>query len=328
MKRYSILSFICAASVLFASSCRKDDAQVPESDTVTITLNVSVDDVRTKAENQTAQEKAVNSLDVFIFRSSDGLLEYRGRIETGATQINGITLTLGEKEFWCITNASASAVSSLARASQFPTWHRPFAENVRGGLIAKGTITQTVTTATTTVTVPVRRDVLKVELLSAPVFSGEMAGATFEGMYMVNVPKTYSETASYSILDAPRLWNFRNVVATSAEQTDMCTATNWNKILYAYPNATNEGDGSEDFTTKLSIKVSHGGYIWWYPVPLPATTPNTVYSITSIQISKTGSLNPNDLVLKEAASFSLSVTPWGYGPVSGLPDNETWKVEN
>ena len=303
---------------LALSSC--DRAPVPADGGKTL-LSVRLkgfDATLTKAELQTASEKRVESIDVFVFR--DGALEKHVRKEgDGITSVPDIDVTYGEKVIYTFCNYDASRLSSLSSIADCIGFQTLLTDNGRDALAMRGNAVYTVSATNTSAEVSVRRDVARVDVISAPVFSGSAAGGSVQGIYLINVPKVYDESVALTASSASDAWNFDNAVKTAvdSEVSALTSAAVYSTSLYGMPNASEasatDASGNavaKDYTTKLVIKALVGGQTYWYPVAIPDMTANKYYKIDNVKIAVLGSDNPNDYVTFTDFSVSVDVQDW------------------
>ena len=309
---------------LALSSC--DRAPVPADGGKTL-LSVRLkgfDATLTKAELQTASEKRVESIDVFVFR--DGALEKHVRKEgDGITSVPDIDVTYGEKVIYTFCNYDASRLSSLSSIADCIGFQTLLTDNGRDALAMRGNAVYTVSATNTSAEVSVRRDVARVDVISAPVFSGSAAGGSVQGIYLINVPKAYDESVALTASSASDAWNFDNAVKTAvdSEVSALTSAAVYSTSLYGMPNASEasatDASGNavaKDYTTKLVIKALVGGQTYWYPVAIPDMTANKYYKIDNVKIAVLGSDNPNDYVTFTDFSVSVAVQDWDEESVS------------
>ncbi len=102
------------------------------------------------------------------------------------------------------------------------------------------------------------------------------------------------------------------------------------KFFYAYPNASPaERNNSEtpDYTTKLVIETEisvHGKTVTsFYPISIPYLQPNYAYTIENVTLTRLGSNNPFIPVTTAECTFSIVVSDWHTGVITGKYNNET-----
>ena len=279
-------------------------------------VRVGVAGRMSKAENQSSEEKELNSLDVFVFDEAGALLYHE---RTSGSHID-IELTKGRRQVKALVNAPAS-VSALSTLSQVTLFHLPLANQTRGNFFMSGGKTVTIDDDLDEVIINVSRDVAKVELVNLPTFNGVATGGTFMEAYLINVPKEYN--TSVVISSANQSWNFNDTVASESEQDALLKLTGTGSV-YGMPNATDEAESIEDvdYVTKLVLKANIGGRIYWYPIGIPDMTANKRYIIENAYINGPGSDSPNkyaDDSALTAVVTSTSVESWDFLDETPVP---------
>ena len=288
---------------------RNDDGG---GEAVALRVRAGVRDIATKAETQTSAEKQVNTLDLFIFDTDSEALLFKQRVSAASAEVR---ITKGTRTFYALVNAPAAA-SALSTLSEVAAYHAAFADQGRSSFFMAGSKAVTVTSATTEVVVDVRRDVARVDLVNAPTFSGQAAGATFNAAYLINVPKTYS--ASATVAAAADAWNFGDAVKTASEQDALLKLATAGTV-YGMPNTTAEAaaiDGT-DYVTKLVIKATVNGSVYWYPIGIPGIASNKRYVVENVYIKGVGSDTPNAYVDNKVLSATVNVVDWDDDTIDG-----------
>lgn len=338
----TLASAATTAAILlpFCSSCIREDGPEGGRDEsgkakMTVILR-SAGEMETRTELQTSDEKKVTSIDVFVF--SGTILEAHERATgDGITECGGLEVSYGEKTVWVFCNYRASRLSGITTIAGCEAVTSSFTENARDAFVMSGSTTYTVSASNANVPVDVRRDVAKVQITSAPTFSGVCSGGTLQGIYLVNIPKTYGDSVVLTSSSASDAWNFRNAVATGAdsEVASMTSSSTWSTALYGMPNASPEAatasDGNaagEDYVTKLVLKCSIGGNTYWYPLGLPGMAPNKYYEVSGINIFLLGSSNPNEYSTSSSIKATVNVLDWDAGTVDAthIPGSITLSV--
>ena len=287
-------------------------------ESVSISLR-NVGSVSTKSVAHTAEESAVSTLDVFVFR--DGALEAHGRV-SGASSVSGLKVSHGAKTVWAFANFSTERMNAIRSLSDAVSLASQYSENSRTSFVMRGSKNITVSSSETSFTMSVTRDVSKVIIDAAPVFTGTAAGGTLEGIYLINIPKVFDEDAVLTSSDGANAWNFDNTVASSPDGSACSYATgssSWSSALYGMPNASPEAADADtkDYVTKCVLKATVQGQTYWYPVGIPDMQANKCYAISNIVINRPGSENPNSYLTEESLSVSITVSPWDEGEMTG-----------
>lgn len=320
---------LLSAAILLAgaTSCVEENIPSAKDETHKATMEVrlrSRGEMETRTELQTAAEKRVTSIDVFVFR--DGIMEDHKRATgDGITVCDGLQVTYGQKTIWVFCNYAAERLTSIYTPSDAAAIASSFTENARNAFVMTGTTTYTVSASEVEVTVEVRRDVAKVQLAAAPTFTGICAGGTLDNIYLINIPKTYNESVVLTSSSAASAWNFRNTVATAVDSAvaSLTSSNTWSTALYGMPNASPEvaaaADGNpsgEDYVTKMVLKTTIGGNTYWYAIGIPGMQPNKFYSISSVTIGMLGADNPNEYVTSTAIQATITVLDWDAGALT------------
>ena len=306
-----------ATLVMTAAGCNRDALAPDVQKGVTmVTVSVSAGDMSTKAETQTAEEKAVTSLDVLVF-DSDGNLE-ASEHTTGALITSPMSLSQDEKTVYAFANLPSGIISTLTTKSACESYHATLAQNAPSSFFMKGKTVETVGPTTYSIPVSISRDVFKVVMAAAPSFSGTAAGGVLNAVYLINVPKTFSAAPSYTMSDGAQMWNFDGTVAGTSEQDALLKGSSWSASLYGYPNASAEAAAvtGKDAVTKLVLKCTVGGKTQWYPIAIRTTVANKRYVVNGVNISGLGSTEPNGYVGHEVLSVTVRDLDWEEGVIT------------
>ena len=303
------IALIVATLMMSFCTVIKEDPFVSGFQTVRLTVNVY--GLFTKTLVQTEEESRVNTVDFFVFDVSAGELLCRER-STGGT----LTMDLPKAvcEIWALVNAPAS-VSELETRSAVSSYHPGLAQQARGSFFMSGCVTEDLDGTTTDIVINVRRDVSRVDLMTAPTFGECAAGGVFDAAYLINVPKEYAPDAI--ITSAADAWNFEDAVVSESEQNGLLKITSPGS-LYCLPNFSPESTGPEgrDYVTKLVIKATIGGQISWFPVGIPNIGANRHYVVDAIHISDTGTDAPNDYLYYR--DFNEGAQAWTYSMAADI----------
>lgn len=287
---------------------------------VTITLDDGVPVSRTTSA---AKEETVSEWAVLVCRQSTGAV-----VASASSSASSITLKVapGTYDIHAVVNAGYDP-SSVKNVSSLTGMRVSLTDNsLTGGLVMYGSRTGvSVTASGGTVTVPVKRLVSKVQLDRVSVdFSGrpDLAAKTFrlESVYLINV----AGDAVVGSASSPSSWyNKRGYLSSVADGLlyDAVNRTLTSSAPYSVPhyfyaceNVTSSDSQSTTWSaryTRLVLRCSIGGTVYYYSINIPKMTRNSVYRITDAVIKDRGSLE-EDRVVSDAldVTFSTSVS-WG-----------------
>lgn len=302
-----VMALLCLSGCVRENVTGIGEEKFPTSKNVRITLRYP----ETKTYH-TAEEQRIASLDVYVFDGSTQ--EAHVRI-ADATEAEFVNLSLGSKTIYAFCNYPSETMPVEMTLSQAAAVGGAFALNQRNAFLMCGTKTATVAADTETISVEVVRRAAKVSLAAAPVFSGAMAGATLEGIFLINIPKDWSSTATLTGSDSANAWNFGETVLSGPDSavsalTSATGSSAWQTALYGYPNSSPEAATAEgtDYVTKYVLKVSKDGKIYWYSIGIPGMAANNLYAISNVTINRPGSDSPNAYIA--VRYFSVDVLDW------------------
>ena len=315
---YAAAAFAAVCTV----SCRKD---IVVNDSISATgtteLTVGISGTLTKSSTITDDDEIkVNTLQIFVFRG-DALDAY-----ASAENVKEVTLncTNGERTVYALVNApDMSTISSrsalLASRSNLNNYPDHGFEMIGSKDI---TLPQT-----SSVTVDVSRIVSRIVLkkVTRNFTSKALADLEFkiDEVYILNV----AGDVNYGLDGDPESWhNARRYDGTLPEITyddsdagivndNYCPL---NYRYYAYPNDSEDSTKDEwcPRRTRLVLKTTLGGKVYYYPITLPELEPNKSYEIENLTITRPGSDNPDIPVTFQDATFEINVLPWSVVPVT------------
>ena len=306
-------------------SCSK--AQTEQADKLTENINdrteltVGINRSLTKSSTITDEDEVkVNTLQVFVFRG-DALDAY-----ASAESVSEVTLncTNGERTVYALVNApDISHISSKTALLATKTHLYNYTDYGFEMIGSKDVILPQTSTVTIDVTRIVSRVILK--QVTRNFTSPALADLEFkiDEVYLINV----AGDTNYGLTDEPEAWhNSKGYDGTFPELTHDNSEANivngdyWpmNCRYYAYPNDS-EDSTEEDWCprrTRLVLKTTLGGKVYYYPVTLPELEPNKSYEIENLTITRPGSDNPDKPVTFQEATFDINVLPWSVVPVT------------
>ena len=318
-----LAAWLIAAVCTF--SCSKE--QTEQADRLTenindrIELTVGINRSLTKSSTITDDDEVkVNTLQVFVFRD-DALDAY-----ASAENVSEVTLscTNGERTVYAIVNApDMSHISSKTALLATKTTLSNYPEYGFEMIGSKDVILP----QTSTITIDVSRIVSRVILkqVTRNFTSPALADQEFsiDEVYLLNV----AGDTNYGLTDEPEFWiNAGWYDGTLPELThdgseaNIINGDHWplNYRYYAYPNDSEDSTEEEwcPRRTRLVLKTTLGGKVYYYPVTLPELEPNKSYEIENLTITRPGSDNPDKPVTFQDATFDINVLPWSVVPVT------------
>ena len=324
MKRFLYLATSVIA-VLCAISCSKNQIGPIDESGYNLKdkteLAVGISRPVTKSSTITDDDEVkVNTLQVFVFRG-DALDAY-----ASAENVSEVTLscTNGERSVYALVNAPdmchiSSKTALLATKSTLSDYPEYGFEMIGHKDI--------ILPQTSTVTIDVTRMVSRVILkqVTRNFTSSALADLEFkiDEVYLLNV----ADDITYALTGTSEYWiNAGWYDGTLPELTHDNTEANivngdyWpmNCRYYAYPN--NSEDSTDESwcprRTRLVLKTTLGGKVYYYPITLPELEPNKSYEIENLTITRPGSDNPDKPVTFQEATFDINVLQWSVVPVT------------
>lgn len=339
MKIYRFRQIMALVAMLAAAGCSKDGHSVADTGTQVFPLEISAPVAGKVRTMTTANETAVSSLQVFVFREN-GVLEAYGKSD-GSKVI--AECTSGMKTIVALANAPD--ITDISDKSSLDMKVSRLEDN-RDAFVMYGSYSAEITSASGTVTVPVTRLVARISIqkitnrLSLPQYSN--SSVQIKKIYLINVAgdMIYGDTGEYghdksvksgyvpSVWlnkgkcdgdgDMPALLSSGELKSASAAHGSSYTASHY---FYCYPNPASSDasvpDGKSGYT-RLVVEVSVEGRVFYYPVSIPGIENNHTYNISELVITKLGSEDPNVPVSYDSASFSITVNPWESGSDSSV----------
>lgn len=301
MRKYLI---IAAAACMSLAACNKDvtpDVRIPEPSS-RASLHVSIAGSPATKATQTADEAAVNSLQVFVFNGDQ--IDVYGAV-SNATAMT-LDATTGERTVWAVVNAPD--LKSITSMSELKAAVSQFTDNASDSFVMAGSKSETLS-ASSDVTVQVDRIAARViigkitrkfsadGLASLPAdkfqivraYMADVAGKQNYGGTMTS----YDNWISSSLGDGAILTSNALVYdkLSAAQSIAQDGSYEYSKSLYAYPNATEE-DGASARQTRIVLECLIDGSHYTYPVIIPGILSNKSYEIRELVITRLG--NPSD----------------------------------
>lgn len=301
------------------TSCQKENVSERVTDEK-VRLEVTVPVAETKVVSG-ANETAIKNYQVFLFNDKNVLEAY---VNCSSSDIS-LDCTLGQKTV--VVLANAPSINDVTTLSALMAKKSSLSDNAADAFVMEGKVPITIeTTKDVSVTVPVVRQVAKVELTSVTT-AFELAqyrnmSFKISSVYLINV----AADKKYFSTEAPSLWLNKMSYKSSddnlliyddmegVEVTSSSPYTTKN-AFYTYPNPTSNDAFSTAWTarhTRLVVETLLGSTKYYYPVTLPVLQQNKRYEV-SLKITRPGSETPDAVVDKFAADFEVTVKDWETG---------------
>lgn len=320
MKKQLFAAALCAA--LLCSCNKQITTPTPLGQTAKITF--SVNSGATKAVAELDDEKAVDSLQVYVFNAAGTRLEAYGS-SAGASL--SLSVTLGSKTIAALVNhPSLTGVTTLQALKATVS---DLGDNSTSSFVMFGSLSETISTASSNIVVPVSRLVARVVLskvtnnISLPQYAN--TPLVVRGIYLINAagecnlehnltPIKYYNKGSNASSELPELLS-KTPNASLAVGQSYSTENRF----YCYPNPVTTDNSSQPWSprfTRLVVDTSLG----YYPITLQnAVQANTSYEISELVVTKPGVEVPDVKIETDIASFTIQVLPWSsveMGPVT------------
>ena len=350
MKSFRIL-FFPALIAACLSSCSKtaDLSSTRETPSGTIieeidhlgTLHVTVG-TGTKASLTQAEEKAVNSLQVFVFNAQTGKRETDKFVNGSSLQI---TAPLGEKHLWAVVNHER--FMDMKTEDELKATVSDLSDNCSGNaisLVMAGSKNLTVEQKEMNVEVEVTRLVSRIYLKDVTLDFADtyLKDCTFtiKDIYLKNVAGNTNfsldkkNATEWDIID-PTAWYNKmkfedtpkvNPLISDRGLSIVCPERekkSINKVWFCYPNPTAGDSNSTDWSARKTRLVIHAEVVGYgssaiqsyYTFTLPVLKRNYSYEISNITFSMLGKGNDDDDTVTDTgvASISLNVAEWDSG---------------
>lgn len=328
MKKTIILSS-AACLVLAAASCDREanpSERIENSEKAEITVNLSGEGYTldlpsgTKVSLDENGEKAVNTVQIFIFREDGTLDAY-----TSESASSGIKLscTTGKRTIHALVNAPA--LGGVNNEDDLKAAVTSLADNALGSFVMTGSIIETIS-AEASYDIEVKRIVSRVSVgtITAAFTSEAYRNMTFtlKRIFMLNV----AGNTTYGTEKEPDAW-FNKMAWESSACDALLGSANINRTLadktpyqpdevfYVYPNPAMSDPDASSFPrcTRLVLETQLGDKTYYYSIKIPGIGRNKKYSVNSVTITRPGSLNPGEDINSSELTFSVVVEPWEEG---------------
>lgn len=348
-------SFLLAAAALVAAvACNKEEAAKMPQPEMGVKSDLTVSIANASATKATGvvyadDEAKVNTLEIFVF-NGDALDAYKKG--TAVTELT-LSCTAGPRSVYAIVNAEedysgiTSKAALLAKGSQLQN-------NDLGNMVMVGS-TEVTLPQTSKVNIDVNRIASRVvikKITSALEGASAELDFTVDAIYLLNAAGEQSALfEANATLDDDAIWYNKIKQTTNAGVDgliyDAVTGVNLKNAsssavehdFYCYPNPTvddeNEGSWSARHT-RLVIKTTIGGTVYYYPLTMPVMESNHSYEINEVIIKHLGNIDlPGDdtdglqdtPVKASDVTFQITVKDWIPVILSGEDDEEgIWTI--
>lgn len=287
----------------------------------------------------TAREADVTSLDLLVYRVSDGSRDCAVRVAGQDVSSVSASLTAGrELHYYVIANAPEGVLDAYGDESSLLSGVTLLTHGGDKGLVMWGSGSLTVGEESTSISVNLKRYACKVSLESVSVQYPEYlaAGADVRVGRVVLVNVTGSTPWSGEPACGTLWYNRGGVEADLPPLVEDMTVARFNAAvrdsgpvqldaaLYCMPNPTDnhvDGQNAPEWSirdTRVALELVVGGVSNWYPLDLPAMRCNKNYVIERLTILGPGSDSPDIPVSVAGVEFSMSITPWSDVEIEGV----------
>lgn len=310
---------IVLASFAFLAGCTVKEDAPSGNPAVTFTAGVPG---ATKSVGTPAGENSVSSLDILVFRSSDGSYVNSGR--TSGTTLQ-LTLEKGGMDCYAVVNATQD-LGSVRTSSELEAMLSQLSANSPSGMEMVGKKSATFD-GDASVEIDVNRTMSRVVLKGISVaFASEAHRASsleVKAIYLVNVNPYQAYSLAPSAAPASDWYNRKGRVSCAA---DALIAEQYSRTMadgdsdgtqhyfYAAPNPTESdpqgGDGFSARHTRLVIEAELDGETCYYPITLPVMQNNHSYEIEGLTVTGAGSSDPDVPQGRALVEFTVTVRQW------------------
>ena len=285
----------------------------------------------TKATGVTnADENAISSLQVLTF-AEGGELDGYASGEAGSSEAYVSTFS-GVHDIYAVVN-SAHDFSGVASRTEFLSYFQDLVSQSPDCLVMIGKKESYNITSSGTLTLPVHHFVCRVVLgkVTNKLIPEALSSKEFRVLeiYLTNVPSAMD----FGMDGVPPVWYnmmgyhagvadelLHDAVPVVSQVVALNSSLNEEHRFYYIPNLQEEDVFSDTWSprhTRLVVKASIGGDVFYYPVTLPVSPSNASYEIDNLVIARQGSLLEESVLPYAAVTFDTSVSGWNPESESG-----------
>ena len=324
MRRTGFPILFLAAALGAAAACGKEPDQAP--DRVSVSFE-TLPPAATRALSSEAEDR-VETLDLLVFRSFDGILDAHARTRS-STRVTAAVSAGIPLRWYVIANASAAAFSGYASEAEFLSGETCLGESPSLAMHADGSGLYHPGEDLLISGILLRRYACKVSVREISVrWLGAFTQSppcTLDRVVLVNVRGSCPWSGEPT--DAPGdLWY--NPSRVDPQEPAVQELLLWEGPLtipgpeplqtdiplFALPNPSS-GDGMgvgawSPRKTRLCLQLTIDGTVNWYAADLPPMSGNRHYLLSHLVIDGPGTENPDELLVRTNISFRLQVQDW------------------
>ena len=347
MKKNLFFGWAAAAAVILAGACNRLPQPAPETETGTLTVRPMFEGkavaTRGAVTTQVGNETALNNVQMLLF-DANGHLEHYAVFEEDETEIV-FSNRAGTFKAWVIANGpdySDCVTESALRARKIDlaAYNNPATGFVMAGstnctivagemndcVVDISRLVSRITLKSITSMLPVAYGTITVDyVMLENVVSGYNLNGQWDnqGWYNPMGRMTESPLVQAHVVNPPTYPADQPQITyhTLGNQNEFDQEDSYTTPLrfYAYPNATDTDHTG--FTTpfsarytRLVIRATIDGTVYYYPVSIPNLARNNAYDI-SVTLVGLGSSDPDTPVAKGTYDIAISIDPWLDGGV-------------
>lgn len=329
MKKSFVMAAAAVSMAAFAISCNKSEVaseNITDGKTAEISVRVSSSAFTGKAVLSEDNERKINNVQVFVFRTNGALDAYTSSDTKSDIKLN---CTTGSKTIKAVVNAPD--LSSISKMEDLQNSITSLTDNSLTNFVMTGSEDLDVKTDQS-LTINVSRIAARLAIEKVSVNFTSQAYRNMDlkihRIYAVNV----AGNTSYDLSAAPTVWHNQRALQTGApdamlmddvadvivtEEKPYTTGS----YFYVYPNKVSEEPQDEAASarpTRIVVETILGETTYYYPITIGNIAANTKYTISNLTITRPGSLDPDIPVTSKECLFTISVNNWSEGPTENV----------
>lgn len=329
-----LLSFAVLCSI--TASCRKVEGPTETCPRKKVAFIINTPLTRASVS---PYEGDVISLDVLVFRSSDGMLESSARSYNKGGSVSSVIVELSKGsrplEWFVLANVPEGQLSSFSRKTVFLEAVTKMTDGTGRSLVMAGSGVLPEGPVSWTVPVSLKRYACKVTVESLNVkWSDAFRMAKDVRLGRIALINVVGSTPYSGIPSIGVIWyNKMGIDEGLSPLVEELTVKDYGipisdgdpvfieSPLYCMPNPVSNDVTSSNTSgwsarnTRIAVEILLDGSSNWYPVDLPAMNCNKHYVIRSLTLTGPGSASPDKPVARDDVRYSVAVEPWVDGNV-------------